>query len=428
MRRRIIFFTWLLCCATIPVGTAEAADLILRPQAQAEPEVICARYGFTLTSRLDTQHLFLVSAPDPVTQATLDSILATDKDVASLELSPALQAPSIAGEAALTQSIAGILETYATSWVNYYGGTAWDSYTTQSAVQQTHLNDAHALATGAGTIAIIDTGVDPSHPALANVLVSGYDFTRDIEGDASEWSDLPVLTQSIAGILETYAADVQAGQTPPVPLPEFFGHGTMVAGLVHLSAPTAKIMPLKAFNADGSTNLYDIIRAIYYAADHGARVLNMSFITWTPSHELQNALSYASRKGVFNISAIGNNGISTDTYPVYPAEYRVAYGIASVKGNKRSAFSNYGGDVTVGAPGEALLTTYPGGLYAAVWGTSFSTPLVSGGIGLMLQRDGVLTTRDLDTAIWNGSTRLKGEGLGAGRIDFYKALLTVPIK
>jgi len=62
-----------------------------------------------------------------------------------------------------------------------------------------------------------------------------------------------------------------------------FGHGTMTAGIVHLIAPTAKIMPLKAFRADGSSNLSDIIRAIYYAADHGANVISMSFSLSQPS-------------------------------------------------------------------------------------------------------------------------------------------------
>ena len=60
-------------------------------------------------------------------------------------------------------------------------------------------------------------------------------------------------------------------------LPHAFGHGTMVAGLVHVVAPTASIMPLKAFSADGSSNLFDIERAIYYAVDHGAKVINMRF-------------------------------------------------------------------------------------------------------------------------------------------------------
>ena len=60
-------------------------------------------------------------------------------------------------------------------------------------------------------------------------------------------------------------------------MPVAFGHGTMVAGLIHLVAPTARIMPLKAFRADGTSTLADILRAIYFAADNGARVINMSF-------------------------------------------------------------------------------------------------------------------------------------------------------
>src|SRR6185295_14874653 len=76
-------------------------------------------------------------------------------------------------------------------------------------------------------------------------------------------------------------------------LPHAFGHGTMVAGLVHVVAPTAMIMPLKAFKADGTSNAFDIERAIYYAVDHGAKVINMSFSSETPSTELTRAIDYA---------------------------------------------------------------------------------------------------------------------------------------
>ena len=78
--------------------------------------------------------------------------------------------------------------------------------------------------------------------------------------------------------------------------PKSFGHGTMTAGLVHLVAPNAKIMPLKAFTADGGSDLYNILRAIRYAADHGANVISMSFEITQSSPALQNAIQYALNK------------------------------------------------------------------------------------------------------------------------------------
>ena len=76
-------------------------------------------------------------------------------------------------------------------------------------------------------------------------------------------------------------------------------------GLIHLVAPTAQIMPLKAFQADGSANLSDVIRAIYYAVDHNAKVINMSFSVRNPSAPLVQAIQYASSHGVISIASAG---------------------------------------------------------------------------------------------------------------------------
>jgi thermitase len=187
------------------------------------------------------------------------------------------------------------------------------------------------------------------------------------------------LNQSTAAILEQSTAAVLDGHK----LPSHFGHGTMVAGLIHVIAPTAKIMSLKAFNADGTANQSDIVRAIYYAADNGANVINMSFSLPVISDEVMRAINYATRKGVVCVASVGNDG---ETRLVYPAAFGNVIGVASTnQQNQRSSFSNYGPDlVTVAALGEALITTYPGAHYAAVWGTSFSSALVAGGADLLL--------------------------------------------
>ena len=150
----------------------------------------------------------------------------------------------------------------------------------------------------------------------------GFDFTRDAAGVPSEWGDLSestaaileqtppgslrsvIINQSTAAILEQSTAAILEGSGADVPVA--FGHGTMVAGLVHLVAPTARIMPLKAFRADGSSTLADILRAIYFAADNGARVINMSFSLREASDELIRALNYATSRGVICIASVGN--------------------------------------------------------------------------------------------------------------------------
>jgi subtilisin family serine protease len=142
-------------------------------------------------------------------------------------------------------------------------------------------------------------------------------------------------------------------------------------------------MPLKAFNADGSANESDIIRAIYYAADNGVNVLNMSFGLPNISDALMKAINYATRHGVICVASAGNDGQTT---LLYPAAFGNVIGVASVDArNQTSTFSNRGADmVAVAAPGETLVTTYPGDHYASVSGTSFSAALVSGAADVLL--------------------------------------------
>src|SRR5262249_43775067 len=154
------------------------------------------------------------------------------------------------------------------------------------------------------------------------------------------------------------------------------GHGTMTAGIVHLVAPTARIMPLKAFRSDGTGQLSDVIDAIYWAVDHGADVISMSFDIAVSSPELTKAIKYATAKKVVLVASAGNDG---QNVMVFPAGYDSVVGVGSTTNNDlRSTFSNYGQVVTLAAPGEAILTTYPRDRYAFGWGTSFSAPMVSG--------------------------------------------------
>jgi len=275
------------------------------------------------------------------------------------------------------------------------------------------------------------------------VLVPGYDFTRDIPG-SSELADLnptvaAQLQQSSTSILDaqntlqlngsavailnqssTSILDQSSTSILDSTLAEF-GHGTMTAGIVHLIAPTANIMPLKAFRADGSSNLSDIIRAIYYAADHGANIISMSFSMPQSSPGLQAAIQYALNKNVALVASSGNDGSKT---LVYPASYGGVQGIgSSTNTDLRSTFSNYGsGVVTFAAPGEGVITTYPGSNYAAGWGTSFSTPMFAGAAALVLQARPASKPGDITNAL---SKTKQISDMGYGRIDLYQSLMNV---
>jgi subtilisin family serine protease len=194
----------------------------------------------------------------------------------------------------------------------------------------------------------------------------------------------------------------------------------MVAGVLHLVAPSASILPLKAFGSDGTGNLSDIIRAIYYAAQHNATVVNMSFDLKTPSQELATSINSAEKKGIVFVASAGNDG---KMEMVYPAGLTSVMGVASTNSqDQRSSFSNYGDQIVwVAAPGEAIVTTYPFGTYAAAWGTSFSAPLVSGGIDLMESAKPGLTLTQARLSIAQAQLLL-AVGMGNGRVDLYRAL------
>jgi len=231
-------------------------------------------------------------------------------------------------------------------------------------------------------VADIDTGVDPNHPVLHPVLLPGYDFTRNQPG-GSEMNDLPGGTSTTesscvnctSGVVTQHSiAMVDQHSIAMVDQPGFgaFGHGTMVAGVLHLVAPHAKILPLKAFRPDGTGYLADIIHAIYYATQNHANVINMSFDLSASSQALSKAVSYANQAGVILVAAAGNESTSAR---VYPAAFNgQVVGIASTTDwDARSSFSNYGtADVWIAAPGEYVISTFPGGSYASASGTSFS--------------------------------------------------------
>jgi subtilisin family serine protease len=191
----------------------------------------------------------------------------------------------------------------------------------------------------------------------------------------------------------------------------------MIAGVIHLIAPKARIMPLRVFGPDGRTDTATIIRAIYYAVDHGADVINMSFSTTELSAELARAVDYATRRGVICVASAGNQARDAESYP---ASFANVVGVAATDdSDRRSGFSNFGSKVAdIAAPGEGILTTYLDGAYAVGWGTSFSTALVSGGAALLLDIDS-LDQFEVAETLSRSADRISRD---LGRIDLYDAV------
>src|SRR6202166_1960890 len=194
----------------------------------------------------------------------------------------------------------------------------------------------------------------------------------------------------------------------------------MTSGLVHLAAPSAKILPLKAFSSNGTGYLSNIIAALYYAVQHKANVVNMSFDLSAPSPALSQAVAHANQANVVLVAAAGNENTSARVYPA--AISGSVMGIASTTDwDARSSFSNYGSaDVWIAAPGEYVISTFPGGAYAAASGTSLSAPLVARTAALLLNAKSGLNQSHAASALSHG--RVLTPDLNHGRLDAYQAI------
>ena len=440
---RILARAGFLVVAFLLCASAQDRYLVRAPSAQIGN--IAARHNLTLIRSLEgsAKDLHLVAAPAGADVHRTMQGLQADASVQGVEPDFPVSLPETSAGAPLRQM--GLPDPAPVSnhtLVQYYGTSAWDAYVNQPAAFVIKVAQAHAFANGSGAVvAFLDTGVDFSQPVLANSLVAGWDFTRNI-ANGSEMADVDqstdsILDQSTDSILDQKAAFVLNQSATAIlnqstdsildrnrtRLPSAFGHGTMVAGLIHLVAPMAKIMPVKVFSGTGTSTLSNIVRGIRWAVDHGADVINMSFSSTQSSEELRAAIAYANSKGVICIASVGNDGKQNPS--VFPAGYHSqVIAVASTNNqNIRSTFSDYGNTlVDVAAPGEGIVTLYPGNNYAEGWGTSFSAPLVAGGAALLVQLGkNHVNVAEADQAISQAIPT--GQGLGAGELDLFQACL-----
>jgi thermitase len=327
-------------------------------------------------------------------------------------------------------------------------------YSGQYAVGAARIVCGQDIGGGAGTtVAVLDTGVQRDHPALQDSLVAGYDFVDD-DADPSEEAN---------GIDDDGDAYVD----------EMVGHGTHVAGIVHLTAPQAEIMPLRVLDSDGIGNTFIIAEAIRRAVDpdgdpatdDGADVINMSLGSSQRSsliHDVTEDLEADDDdddegeddeddtegaaldpvsvpvEGVVVVASAGNEGVSEKRYPAAEAS---VLAVASVgEDERRSEFSNYGGWIDVAAPGDDIYSTFTpdaqGNPRYAQWdGTSMAAPFVAGQAALIRGLE-----PELPSVMWPGETnpvpadkrsvesvlketaRPLAASLGAGHVDAFAGL------
>src|SRR5438552_3205089 len=429
MKHRMVFALFCLSLLSAKPAAADNRFIVRTNLGQQVLSTVCVLQGCTVVRTLDGTlgQLFLLTAPVTIDPTTLINVLNATPGILNAELDQVLSL--VAGQNTLTSIPSGLSDT---TPVTYYGTSVWNGYANQPAAQKVRVADAQNTfqVSGTGIVADIGTGVDPNHPALQSVLLKGYDFTRN-QPNGSELNDFSQpppsgnppaaaqVNQSTAAVLDQSTAAVLDGKAQYAA----FGHGTMVMGVIHLVAPQAHLLPLKAFNADGSAFLSDILRAVYYAAQNNANVINMSFDLKINSQEFATALDYASHLNIICAASAGNDGLQEI---VYPAAYtNDVMGVASTNLlDQRSNFSNFGDAIVwVAAPGEQIITTYPFSTYAAGSGTSFSAPFVSGTAALFheLQPGGA----QIDAAQAIAHAQPIGAGMGNGRLDVVQALQSV---
>jgi len=253
-------------------------------------------------------------------------------------------------------------------------------------------------------IAILDTGVNTSHPEFAGRILSGFDF---INNDTDPSDDN--------------------------------GHGTHVAGTAAAGTNNGigsvgicggcSILPVKVLSNSGSGLWSQVAAGIIFAADNGANVINLSLGGYSPSSTMQAAIEYAQQKGVLVIAAAGNDHRNE---AFYPAAFNNVLGVSATdKNDVIWSLSNYGSYVDVAAPGVTIFNTfndlynYYGG-YAFYNGTSMAAPHVAGLAGLLFSQNQNRTAEQVSNLITSTAKDLGAPGwdeiYGWGRIDAGKAL------
>ena len=255
------------------------------------------------------------------------------------------------------------------------------------------------FSTGDGIIvAVLDTGVDSTHPDLAANMVPGWNMFDNNDD----------------------TADVH-------------NHGTWVAGTIAAAANngagsagvawSAEIMPVRISNPDGAAFISTIANGIRWAADHGAKVVNNSFSGVAGSATIWSAAQYLRNKGGVLVVSAGNTGSRLNHSP----SDVILVASATDSSDQRPSWSSYGPYVDIAAPGVSIFTTSRGGGYSFVSGTSFSSPIVAATAALMFAANDELTPADLDQLMLSTTTDLGAPGFddfyGTGRVDAAAAVV-----
>ena len=376
-------------------------EILVKLRSADALQPLLAKYALSLVSRFGARPIYRLKVTGATRVKDVLPNIVLEPDVMIAETNPTQRSPEARKN--VPWSI-GTQQAYAAQW----------------APQAMRLAEAQALSTGAGVrVAVLDTGVDRSHPLLAGRLLPGFDFV-DYDNDPSE-------VGSVANAA--------------------FGHGTHVAGIIAMVAPGASIMPVRVLDPDGVGNAWVLGEALLYAVDpdgnpatdDGAHVINISLgslartrildtvaqiVSCTPSIPddavadrsdagySDDTARCAFGNGAVVVAASGNDASqSVKEYPAAEGATGLLALAASNAGLRLAAFSNFGSWVDIAAPGDAITSAMPGGAYATWSGTSMAAPMAAGTAALVRALDLAMTPKDVVTRIKHASAMLCGTSL-----------------
>jgi hypothetical protein len=373
------------CAALVAVGPAGSARF--QPQAEilvgfkpgvsaASQRAVLSTLGAAPEQRLRPIRTYLASVAS-LREASVLATLARDPRVRYAEPNFRYRADAVPNDPSFTQ-LWGLSNTG--QIVNGVAGTA-DA--------DIDAPEAWSVSTGSPdvTVAVIDTGVDYTHPDLAaNIWINPGENCAGCRNDG--------VDNDGNGYVDDWRGwDFINNDNDPF---DDNGHGTHVAGTIGGVGNngagvtgvnwSVKIMPLKFLDANGSGDAADAVRAVLYATSMGAVVTNNSWGGDAYSQALADAVAQADAHGSLFVAAAGNNFSDNDATPNYPSNYDIPNVIAVAATDNRDArawFSNYGrSTVDLGAPGSSILSTWPGASYRSLDGTSMAAPHVTGAVAL----------------------------------------------
>ena len=395
--RRVTFILGLLLITAFsfalkPVQASDPVSVIVEVVPGADIHAIAANHNATVAATL--------------TQLNLTRMISNDVNVASALLQDGQVVAVQEDKVLLGQPrVIGALSSELDAQPRVIGalGDPSTTFATQWSVEKIRLAEAHSVAQGADvTVAVLDTGILHDHELFNGKLVPGYDFV-DEDDDPTEMAD---------------GLDQNGDGTPD----QDAGHGTHVAGVVLLTAPEAKIMPLRIFDDEGEGSYFAAMSAIVFAVDNGADIINLSGSGPDNVSFLANAINYAKDRGVVFVAAGGVNSLG------YPAMYDSVISVGAADSEDIiTDFSDFTAMAnTVYAPGTSIFSGYYNGDYAWWTGNSMATPFVAGTAALMMSTgtcDAACVRTNLQNTahavIVDPSTQNR-----YGRIDAYDAVAT----